>query len=62
MSEPDRPAPPGAERQRDTLKDAERTANEKQPGNFKEKETDDKIVEIPPLGEDKKPIGGLDSK
>ena len=39
----------------------QKKASEQQPGSYKEKETDDKIVEIPPKGPDKKPIRGLDS-
>ena len=52
--------PPGAA-QRDALNEAQKKANEQQPGSYKEKETDDKIVEIPPKGSDEKPIRGLDS-
>ena len=52
--------PPGAA-QREALNEAQKKANEQQPGSYKEKETDDKIVEIPPKGPDKKPIRGLDS-
>jgi len=47
--------------QREALKESEKKANEQQPGSFKDKETDEKVVEIPPAGPDKKPIRGLDS-
>jgi hypothetical protein len=47
--------------QREALNESEKKANEKQPGSFKDKETADKVVEIPPSGPDKKPIRGLDS-
>ena len=47
--------------QRDALNEAQKKANEQQPGSYKEKETDDKVVEIPPKGPDEKPIRGLDS-
>jgi hypothetical protein len=47
--------------QREALKESEKKANEKQPGSFKDKETDEKVVEIPPAGPGKKPIRGLDS-
>jgi hypothetical protein len=47
--------------QREALKESEKKANEQQPGSFKDKETDEKIVEIPPAGPDEKPIRGLDS-
>ena len=46
---------------RDALNEAQKKANEQQPGSYKEKETDDKVVEIPPKGPDEKPIRGLDS-
>src|SRR4051812_41285432 len=42
--------------QREALKQSEKKANEKQPGSFKDKETAEKVVEIPPSGPDKKPI------
>ena len=48
--------------QREALKQSEKKASEKQPGSFKEKATDEKIVEIPPAGPGRKPIRGLDSK
>jgi hypothetical protein len=47
--------------QREALKESEKKANEQQPGSFKDKETAEKVVEIPPTGPDKKPIRGLDS-
>jgi hypothetical protein len=52
---------PSTGNQREALKESEKKANEKQPGSFKDKETDEKVVEIPPTGPDKKPIRGLDS-
>jgi hypothetical protein len=54
--------PPGAANQREELNASEKKASEKQPGSYKEKATDDKIVEIPPTGPGAKPIRGLDSK
>ena len=53
--------PPSAGNQREALNESEKKANEQQPGSYKEKETDDKVVEIPPKGPDSKPIRGLDS-
>ncbi len=47
--------------QREALKESEKKANEKQPGSFKDRETAEKVVEIPPSGPGKKPIRGLDS-
>ena len=41
---------------------SEKRANEQQPGSYKDKETAEKLVTIPPTGPDKKPIRGLDSK
>jgi len=52
---------PSPSDQREALKESERKASEQQPGSFKDRETDEKIVEIPPTGPDKKPIRGLDS-
>lgn len=52
----------GTQGQRDALKQSEKKASEKQPGSFKEKETDQKVVGIPPAAPGKKPIRGLDSK
>lgn len=51
-----------APEQRDALNESEKKASEQQPGSYKEKATDEKIVEIPPAGPDEKPIRGLDSK
>lgn len=53
---------PSASNQREALKESEAKASERQPGSFKEKATEDKIVEIPPSGPDRNPIRGLDSK
>jgi hypothetical protein len=47
--------------QRDALNESEKRAAEPQPRNYREKETDEKIVEIPPKGPEEKPIRGLDS-
>jgi hypothetical protein len=52
---------PSTGNQREALNESEKKANEKQPGSFKDKETAEKVVEIPPSGPDKKPIHGLDS-
>jgi len=56
-----RPAAPPAEEQRQALNESEKKAAEDQPGSYKEEETAEKVVEIPPAGPDKKPIRGLDS-
>ena len=45
--------------QRKALEESEKNANRKQPENYKEEETDDKIVEIGPDLEDD-PIKGID--
>lgn len=50
-----------SDNQREALKQSEKKASENQPGSFKDKETAEKVVEIPPAGPDKKPIRGLDS-
>jgi hypothetical protein len=52
---------PSTSNQREALKESEKKANEKQPGSFKDRETAEKVVEIPPSGPGKKPIRGLDS-
>jgi hypothetical protein len=52
---------PSTDSQREALKESEKKASEKQPGSFKDKETAEKVVEIPPSGPGKKPIRGLDS-
>ena len=41
---------PSPSAQREALEQAEKKANEKQPGSYKDEETDDKVVEIPPTG------------
>ncbi len=56
----DRPAATPPEDQREALKDAERKATEQQPANFRDESNEDKIVEIPPVGKDERPIRGLD--
>ena len=52
---------PSPSAQREALEQSEKKANEKQPGSYKEEETADKVVEIPPTGPDERPIRGLDS-
>jgi hypothetical protein len=52
---------PSPATQREALEQSEKKASEKQPGSYKEEETEDKVVEIPPTGPDKRPIRGLDS-
>ena len=54
------PSPARGE-QREALSKSEKKAKEKQPGSYKEEETADKVVEIPPTGPDERPIRGLDS-
>lgn len=53
-----KPVPQG-EDQRKALEESEKNANRKQPENYKEEATDDKIVEIGPDLEDD-PIKGID--
>ena len=53
---------PSPKQQREALNESEKKAAEKQPDSYKEKETEDKVVEIPPTGPDERPIRGLDSK
>jgi hypothetical protein len=48
--------------QREALNESEKKASDKQPGSYKEEETEHKTVEIPPAGPGKKPIRGLDPK
>lgn len=48
------------ESQREALEQSERDASRRQPGSFKDEAMDDKVVEIPPVGPDEKPIRGLD--
>jgi hypothetical protein len=52
---------PSPSAQREELNQSEKKASEKQPGSYKDDETAEKVVEIPPAGPDKKPIRGLDS-
>jgi len=61
MATTSRTKTPPSDGQREALNEAQRKANEQQPGSYKERETDDKVVEIPPKGPDEKPIQGLDS-
>jgi len=51
---------PQDEDQRKALEESEKNANRKQPENYKEEETEDKIVEIGPDLEDD-PIKGIDA-
>ena len=60
MAAQDQPNPTTGN-QRDALAESEKKASEKQPGSYKEEETADKVVEIPPTGPDERPIRGLDS-
>ena len=61
MATTSRTTTPPAHDQREALNESQKRANEQQPGSYKEKETDDKVVEIPPKGPQEKPIRGLDS-
>jgi hypothetical protein len=55
------PQKPGQEQdQRKTLEESEKNANRKQPENYQESATEDKVVEIGPDLE-KDPIKGLDA-
>ncbi len=54
------PATPRNDDEREALEKSERAASVDNPESFKEKETDEKIVSIPPVGKDQKPIRGLD--
>lgn len=58
--EPTTPKPGGQQDQRKALEESEKNANRKQPENYQEAATDDKVVEIGPDLE-KNPIKGLDS-
>jgi hypothetical protein len=51
-----------APNQREQLTESERKATEKEPENFRDVSNEKKVVEIPPLGKDRKPIRGLDPK
>lgn len=54
-----KPGPQDDEDQRKALEESEKNANRKQPENYKEEETENKIVEIGPDLEDD-PIKGID--
>jgi FtsZ-interacting cell division protein YlmF len=54
------PASAQPENQREALRESERKATEQHPTTFRDESNEDKIVEIPPVGEDEKPIRGLD--
>jgi hypothetical protein len=58
MNETQKPGPQG-EDQRKALEESEKNAKRKQPENYKEHETDEKIVEIGPDLEND-PIKGID--
>lgn len=47
--------------QRQALQRSEEKAAKDQPGSFDEEALTDKVVKIPPIGKDKKPIRGLDA-
>lgn len=55
------PGAPKAKNQREQLRQSERAATEQEPANFRDVSTERKVVEIPPIGPNKKPIRGLDS-
>ncbi|MEO8836402.1 MAG: hypothetical protein ABI364_06650 [Caldimonas sp.] len=46
--------------QREALNESEKKASEQQPGSYKDRESAEKEVSIPPTGPGKKPIRGLD--
>jgi hypothetical protein len=48
--------------QREQLRHSERAATEQEPANFRDESNEKKVVEIPPVGKDEKPIRGLDPK
>ena len=48
--------------EREALATSEKKASEQQLGSFKDKETAEKLVTIPPVGPGETPIRGLDSK
>jgi hypothetical protein len=56
------PGAPKAKNQREQLRQSERAATEQEPANFRDVSNETKVVEIPPVGTDKKPIRGLDPK
>ncbi len=56
------PGAPRAKNQREQLRQSERAATEQEPANFRDVANESKVVEIPPIGKDKKPIRGLDPK
>ena len=62
MAATTKPRPAPVQNQREQLKQSERKATEKEPANFRDVSNEKKVVEIPPLGKDKKPIRGLDPK
>jgi len=56
------PGAPKAKDQREQLRQSERAATEQEPANFRDVANESKVVEIPPIGKEKKPIRGLDPK
>lgn len=58
MAEPSSQSPSAD--QREALEKSEREASQHQPGSFRDEAMEDKIVEIPPVGPNEKPIRGLD--
>ncbi len=56
------PGAPRAKNQREQLRESERAATEQEPANFRDVSNEKKVVGIPPVGKDEKPIRGLDPK
>jgi hypothetical protein len=56
------PGAPQAKNQREQLRQSERAATEQEPANFRDVANESKVVEVPPVGKDAKPIRGLDPK
>jgi hypothetical protein len=57
---PTTPGAPKVQNQREQLRQSERAATETEPANFRDVSNEKKVVEIPPVGKDEKPIRGLD--
>jgi predicted flap endonuclease-1-like 5' DNA nuclease len=62
MITPANRASPRSPESRDALQQSEKKASESQPGSFNDKALTDKVVEVPPLGNNLPPIKGLDPK
>ena len=56
------PGAPKAKNQREQLRQSERAATEQEPANFRDVSNESKVVEIPPVGPNAKPIRVLDPK